>query len=136
MIIHKGVKYLMIALAVIAAVMGIMLIFGNNSPMDSMIYFGYLFFIIGLAVIVFFSITNTFSSSEILKRTLFILGLFLVVLVVSYVIASGEAVIKNGVQIVSESASKWIDTGLIAFYILAIISALALVFSGFKKLTN
>jgi|SRR5690554_3212094 hypothetical protein len=136
MIIHKGVKYLMIALAVIAAVMGIMLMFGNNSPMDSMIYFGYLFFIIGLAVIVFFSITNTFSSSEILKRTLFILGLFLVVLVVSYVIASGEAVIKNGVQIVSESASKWIDTGLIAFYILAIISALALVFSGFKKLTN
>lgn len=126
----------MIALAVIAAVMGIMLMFGNNSPMDSMIYFGYLFFIIGLAVIVFFSITNTFSSSEILKRTLFILGLFLVVLVVSYVIASGEAVIKNGVQIVSESASKWIDTGLIAFYILAIISALALVFSGFKKLTN
>lgn len=136
MIIHKGVKYLMIALAVIAAVMAIMLMFGNNSPMDSMIYFGYLFLIIGLAVIVFFSITNTFSSSEILKRTLFILGLFLVVLIVSYVIATGEAVIKNGVQIVSESASKWIDTGLIAFYILAIISALALVFSGFKKMTN
>lgn len=134
MVIHKAIKYAMIILAVIAAIFAFMIMFADSTPsISSLLYIGYIALALGLFFILLFSITNTFSSREILKRTLISLGLLVLVVIIAFVISSGEAVVKNGVEIVSASASKRIDVGLKVFYILAIVSVLSIVFSGFKK---
>ncbi|HLU51035.1 MAG TPA: hypothetical protein VKZ42_02645 [Flavobacteriaceae bacterium] len=134
MVIHKAIKYAMIILAVIAAIFAFMIMFADSTPsISSLLYIGYIALALGLFFILLFSITNTFSSREILKKTLISLGLLVLVVIIAFVISSGEAVVKNGVEIVSASASKRIDVGLKVFYILAIVSVLSIVFSGFKK---
>src|SRR5690606_28665800 len=134
MVIHKAIKYAMIILAVIAAIFAFMIMFADSTPsISSLLYIGYIALALGLFFILLFSITNTFSSREILKKTLIDLRLVVLVVIIAFVISSGEAVVKHGVEIVSASASKRIDVGLKVFYILAIVSVLSIVFSGFKK---
>ena len=69
------------------------------------------------------------------KKTLMSVGAFLAVVVISYVMASGSTeglpLVDN--EMVSESTSRWVGTGLIAFYILAVAAIGSMVFSGVKK---
>ena len=45
-------------------------------------------------------------------------------------------IIAKGDEAVSASGSKWVGTGLYAFYILAILAVGSMVFSGIKKVTK
>jgi hypothetical protein len=62
-------------------------------------------------------------------------GAFLAVVVISYAMASGSTeglpLVDN--KVVTESTSRWVGTGLIAFYILAVAAIGSMVFSGVKK---
>lgn len=69
MVIHKAIKYAMIILAVIAAIFAFMIMFADSTPsISSLLYIGYIALALGLFFILLFSITNTFSSREILKK--------------------------------------------------------------------
>ena len=65
-------------------------------------------------------------------------GAFLAVLLISYVMASGSTeglpLVDN--KVVSESTSRLVGTGLIAFYILAVGAIASMVFSGVKKVST
>ena len=60
----------------------------------------------------------------------YIIG-FAVVFIISYVLASPEMA-DVGKAKVTESTSKWVGTGLYAFYILGIGTILSIVYSGVK----
>lgn len=80
-----------------------------------------------------FVIKNLFSNPAGLKSTLIGIAAFAAVIVISYVLASGkETPLKDG-EVLSEAASKWVETGIYAFYIMAIIAIGAMVFSGVKN---
>jgi hypothetical protein len=72
------------------------------------------------------------------KKTLMSVGAFLAVVVISYVMASGSTeglpLVDN--KVVTESTSRWVGTGLIAFYILAVAAIGSMVFSGVKKVST
>jgi len=72
------------------------------------------------------------------KKTVMSVGAFLAVVVISYVLASGsiEGLTPADNSVVTESTSKWVGTGLIAFYILAIVAVATMAFSGVKKVTS
>jgi hypothetical protein len=79
-------------------------------------------------------LAQLFTHKDTLKKTLISLGVFILVIAISYALSEGTAVTKDGVQIVSESGSKWVGTGLRTFYILAAIAIGSMIYSGVQKL--
>ena len=94
-----------------------------------------LFLVAGIATLVF-SLVNVFSNPKVVKNFLLVLALTVVLLVVSYIFASSEPLTNLSVSEPSASTLKWVGTGLIATYILAIVAFIGIivseVYSAFK----
>lgn len=68
------------------------------------------------------------------KNTLVGLGAFLVVIAISYLLASGvETPLKEG-KVLSASGSRWVSAGLNAFFILTAVAIGSMIFGGIRKL--
>tara|TARA_Y200000002_G_C22540247_1_gene603631 strand:+ start:434 stop:883 length:450 start_codon:yes stop_codon:yes gene_type:complete len=105
--------------------------FGTVSPLVSLAIA-----ILSITVIVtlLFSLLSLASSPEKLKKSLIFIGCFLVVTGIAYATSSGvETPMKDG-EMLSASGSRWVETGLRMFYILATLAVLSMVFSGAKKI--
>ncbi|WP_179344332.1 hypothetical protein [Winogradskyella ursingii] len=95
--------------------------------------------ILGLTVffVVIFVLKNLFTNTATLKSTLIGVGAFAAVLIIAYVLSGGDGMqykLQDGMA--TESQSHLVGAGLIAFYILIAVAALAMIFSGAKKITN
>lgn len=101
------------------------------------LYTAYTIFAVVLAFVLIFVLKGLLAGD--IKKTLIILGVFGAVIVISYMLSTGSDVdslpLVDGVPI-SESGSKWVGTGLHAFYILAILAIGSMVLSGVKKITK
>ena len=105
--------------------------FGTVSPLVSLAIA-----ILSITVIVtlLFSLLSLASSPEKLKKSLIFIGCFLVVTGIAYATSTGvETPMKDG-EMLSASGSRWVETGLRMFYILATLAVLSMVFSGAKKI--
>jgi hypothetical protein len=75
-----------------------------------------------------------FSDPAKLKKAAISVGLFLVVVVISYLISDGiETPLKDG-EVLSASASRWVGTGIRTFYILAAVAIGLMLFSGVTRI--
>ena len=73
-------------------------------------------------------------ASKKLKKALIFVGVFVFIVGVAYVSSSGvETPLKDG-KFLSESGSRWVETGIRTFYILSISAILSMAFSGVKRL--
>ena len=105
--------------------------FGTVSPLVSL---AIAILLITVIVTVLFSLLSLASSPEKLKKSLVFIGCFLLITGIAYAISSGvETPMKDG-EMLSASASRWVETGLRMFYILATLAVLSMVFSGAKKI--
>ena len=145
--LHKILKIVALILSVLGAVWLVRIILaGDTAILDSadlqdslvtpFIYIAYLMFAIALVFVLVFVVKNLLTSGNSLKGTLIGLGAFLAVVLISYVLASGEEVPMRDGEVLSASASRWVEAGIYAFYLLAIIAVGAMVFSGVKKLAK
>lgn len=100
---------------------------------DPMLILTYIVFGIVVVLVLFYVLKGLFQGN--IKSTLISVGLFAAVVIISYLIAGGGAVYdRNGVQVISDSGSKWVDTGLYLFYILGAVAILSMMLSGARKL--
>ena len=91
-----------------------------------------LFLTVGATLI--FSLKALFANTEKLKKASIFIGIFLLIVGVAYISSSGvETPLKDG-KFLSESGSRWVETGIRTFYILSISAILSMVFSGIKRL--
>ena len=145
--LHKILKIVALILSVLGAIWLVRIIMaGDTAITDSadlqdglvtpFIYIAYLTIAIAIVFVLVFVLKNLFSSGNSLKGTLIGLGAFLAVVVISYVLASGEEVQLRDGEVLSASASRWVEAGIYAFYILALVAIGAMVFSGVKKLAK
>ncbi|WP_031427206.1 hypothetical protein [Flavimarina sp. Hel_I_48] len=145
--LHKILKIVSIIISILAAVWLVRIILaGDTAIADSndlqsslvtpFIYIAYIIFAIALVFVVVFVLKNLFSNANSLKSTLIGLGAFAAVIVISYVLASGQETPMQDGEVLSASGSRWVETGIYAFYILAILAIGAMVFSGVKKLAK
>lgn len=95
----------------------------NNAPMNWMFIISYVLIAISIIAAVASGAKNILSSPKALKKTLLYTGVFVVILIVSYVLAMGE----------TNTTEHWVSTGLIAFYILAAFAIGLLAFTGVKN---
>ena len=107
--------------------------FGTVSPLVSL---AIAILSITVIVTVLFSLLSLASSPEKLKKSLVFIGCFLLVTGIAYAVSSGvETPMKDG-EMLSASGSRWVETGLRMFYILATLAVLSMVFSGARKILN
>ncbi|MEL0643792.1 MULTISPECIES: hypothetical protein [unclassified Olleya] len=108
---------------------------GDTSIVDPMAIVAYIILGLVLAFVVFFVFKNLFTGGKSLKNTLIGLGAFLLVLVIAYAVSGGDVkeYFYNGI-VATEGESKMVGAGLVAFYILILAAAGAMLFSGIKKL--
>ncbi|WP_167598166.1 hypothetical protein [Leeuwenhoekiella sp. ZYFB001] len=145
--LHKILKIIALILSVLGAIWLVRIILAGDTAItdsadlqDSLvtpfILIAYATIAIAIVFVLVFVLKNLFSSGSSLKSTLIGLGAFLAVVVISYVLASGEEVQLRDGEVLSASTSRWVEAGIYAFYILAIVAIGAMVFSGVKKLAK
>jgi tellurite resistance protein TehA-like permease len=145
--LHKILKIVAIIISLLAAVWLVRIILAGDTVIadsvelqDSLvtpfIYIAYIIFAIALVFVIVFVLKNLFSNAASLKSTLIALGAFAAVIVISYVLASGKETAMRDGEVLSAAGSRWVETGIYAFYILAVVAVGAMVFSGVKKLAK
>jgi len=117
---------------------------GNSALVDSMFNpfatIIYIVLILILALVVFFVAKGLVSGGGNIKNTLIGVGAFLVILAIAYGVSGGDPLV--GVDkiyayddvLATESESRLVGGGLVAFYILSVMAIGTLVFSGIKKM--
>jgi len=108
----------------------------TGEGVSPMLYTGYIIMAIVALMVLLFVVSGVLAGN--VKKTLMSVGAFLAVVLISYAMASGSTeglpLVDN--KVVSESTSRLVGTGLIAFYILAVVAIFSMVFSGVKKVTT
>ena len=97
----------------------------DNFPMVGMFGVAYLLLVIGLVVVISSAVKNILSSPKSIKKTLLYAGAFLGVIIISYPLSY--------VLLGSDSNYQWISAGIMATYLLILISLVSVVFSVIKR---
>ena len=107
---------------------------GDFSVVSPLISIAQVTLFLTVAATLIFSLKALFANSEKLKKALIFVGIFVFIVGVAYFSSSGvETPLKDG-KFLSESGSRWVETGIRTFYILSISAILAMAFSGVKRL--
>ena len=121
---------------------------GNSALVDSMFnpfaLVIYTVLILVLAFVVFFVIKGLFTGGGDIKNTLIGVGAFLVILAIAYGVSGNDPLVGVGEGVnkiyayddvhATESESRFVGAGLVAFYTLSVMAIGTLVFSGIKKM--
>ena len=107
---------------------------GDFSVVSPLISIAQVTLFLTVAATLIFSLKALFANTEKLKKALIFVGIFVFIVGVAYVSSSGvETPLKDG-KFLSESGSRWVETGIRTFYILSIFAILSMAFSGVKRL--
>jgi hypothetical protein len=139
---HKILKIILIVVGLIGAVLWFMLPEGDmpaaqaaqSGAMNAMFIITYLLLAIGVIASLLFTLKNLFSNPKGLKKTLFVVVGFLLVVAISYVMSSGTDVSDDFMAMSDESTVKKIGMGLNVFFILTVVAVVAIILPGIKKL--
>ena len=141
--LHKILKIVALILGVAGMIFWVLLVVkgdevvkSTGEGVDPLIYIAYITLAIALLFVAIYVLKGIFTGN--LKKTLLSIGAFLAIVIVSYMMSSGsvEGLPLLDGEPISESGSKWVSTGLNAFYILAIGAIGAMALSGIKKLID
>ncbi|WP_149276690.1 hypothetical protein [Pareuzebyella sediminis] len=142
---HKVVKIILVVVGLIGAGLWFMLPesempasqAANNGALNAMFWITYI--LLGIAVVfsLVFALKNLFSNPASIKKTLFVIGGFLLVVAIGYVLADGtdvsiDEMAERGIE-TSETTIKRIGTGINVFFILTIIAVGAMLWGGARK---
>lgn len=145
---HKIVKIVLVVLGVIGAIMWFQLpgrevpasVAVGNGALNFMFIITYVLLGIAILFSLLFALKNLFSNPASLKKTLFVIVGFLLVVAIAYVLSDGadgtvEEMASRGVA-TTESTVKKIGMGLNVFFILTLIAVGAMLWGGVKKMTS
>ena len=107
---------------------------GDFSTVSPLVSLAIAILFITISITLVFSILNLASSSRKLKKALIFIGCFVLVTAIAFAASDGvETPMKDG-EVLSASGSRWVETGLRMFYILATLAILSMLLSGAKKI--
>ncbi|MFD2908816.1 hypothetical protein ACFSX9_08710 [Flavobacterium ardleyense] len=139
--LHKVTKIAAVIVAILSVVfLGGLMATSNSGDLDNswlnpLIYLAYVILSACLVVVLLFVLKNLFSNKENLKKSLIMIGAFVGLLIISYILADGTEVRSVTNEIIStESTSKWVGTGIMLTSILSIIAIGSVVWGMFTKI--
>jgi hypothetical protein len=110
---------------------------GDTAIVDPIAIVAYVILGLVLLFVVVFVLKNLFTNTSGLKNTLIGIGAFAAVLIISYIASGGDTrdyKLQDGIA--TEAQSHMVGAGLTAFYILIIVAAATMIFSGVKKVIS
>ena len=136
--LYKILRIVALVLALIGAAFGLMVAGGSEGMIDNMMYVAYTVLAIVLILVLFYVLKGLFAGN--IKKTILSLGVFFGIVIVSYLISSGDDLnlqpfIDKG-QDITEATSKKVGAGLYTFYTLAVLAILSMLSSGLIKKTR
>jgi uncharacterized membrane protein len=134
--LHKIVKFAALAIGIVSIVFlgGILATDEQDSGWISpLILLSYIILFACVAIVLIFVFKNLFAKQETLKKTLISIGLFLGVVLISFIVADGSDMTVGGVTY-SGATSKLVSTGLNTFYFLALVAVGTMAWTGLTKI--
>ena len=132
----KFTKYLLYVLFAVSLVFIIGFFVNQDAMLDSFLYYTYALVAIALVAAFILPMIKLFSNPKGLKKMLMFLLIAVVLIGVSYALASSEPlVVKINIE-ASENALKLTDAGLILTYILSAFAFLAILLGGVVKMVR
>ena len=132
----KFTKYLLYILFAVSLVFIIGFFVNQDAMLDSFLYYTYALVAIALVAAFILPMIKLFSNPKGLKKMLMFLLIAVVLIGVSYALASSEPlVVKTNIE-ASENALKLTDEGLILTYILSAFAFLAILLGGVVKMVR
>lgn len=132
----KFTKYLLYVLFAVSLVFIIGFFVNQDAMLDSFLYYTYALVAIALVAAFILPMIKLFSNPKGLKKMLMFLLIAVVLIGVSYALASSEPlVVKTNIE-ASENALKLTDAGLILTYILSAFAFLAILLGGVVKMVR
>ena len=105
--------------------------FGAVSPLVEL---ARIVLIMTISVTLIFTLLGLFSDPVKLKKAAISVGVFLLIIIISYLISDGvETPLKDG-EVLSANGAKWVGAGIRTFYILASVAISLMFFSGVIKI--
>jgi hypothetical protein len=142
---NKIVKILLIVVGLAGAVLWFFLperdapvaTASDNAALNAMFWITFILLGLAAAVSLIFSLIHLFSNPASIKKTIFVVVGFLLVVAIAYVLADGTDVsipemADRGIE-TSETTIKRIGTGINTFFILVIIAVGAMLWGGVRK---
>ncbi|WRQ33948.1 hypothetical protein U5907_04700 [Bacteroidales bacterium MB20-C3-3] len=132
----KFTKYLLYILFAVSLVFIIGFFVNQDAMLDSFLYYTYALVAIALVAAFILPMIKLFSNPKGLKKMLMFLLIAVVLIGVSYALASSEPlVVKTNIE-ASENALRLTDAGLILTYILSAFAFLAILLGGVVKMVR
>ena len=110
---------------------------GDTSIVEPMAWAAYIMLGLVLAFVLFFVLKNLFTNTAGLKNTLIGVGAFAAVLIIAYLVSGGDTEqykLQDGFA--TDGQSTMVGAGLVAFYMLLAVAAIAMIMSGVKKIIS
>ena len=131
--LYKILRVSAIGLSLLGIVFVLLILSDVLSGIDMILYNAYVVLFIIISSVLYFGLKNMFSDKSNLMTTLKIIGAFLGLFVLCFIIASGEETLMREGKILSATSSKFIGASLWMFYSLIIIASGTMLFFGFKN---
>ena len=123
----------LIGLMLIGVVLWLMVIYGGDDSVGPILSWGYIVFFIAIALALLSTINGVLVNPSGLKNMLIGIGIVVAVFGLAYVLADGSDYAMYKIP-TDEQTSKWVSTGLNAFYIVGALALLSVVYSGVARL--
>ena len=131
--LYKILKVSAIGLSLLGIVFVLLILSDVLSGIDMILYNAYVVLFIIITSVLYFGLKNMFSDKSNLMTTLKMIGSFLGLFALCFILASGEETLMREGKILSATSSKFIGAALFMFYSLIIIASGTMVFFGFKN---
>ena len=131
--LYKILKVSAIGLSLLGIVFVLLILSDVLSGIDMILYNAYIVLFIIISSVLYFGLKNMFSDKSNLMTTLKMIGSFLGVFALCFILASGEETLMREGKILSATSSKFIGAALFMFYSLIIIAIGTMLFFGFFK---
>ena len=131
--LYKILKVSAIGLSLLGVVFVLLILSDVLSGIDMILYNAYVVLFIIISSVLYFGLKNMFSDKSNLMTTLKMIGSFLGLFALCFILASGEETLMREGKILSATSSKFIGAALFMFYSLIIIASGTMLFFGFKN---
>ena len=130
---YNILKYTALGLSLLGILFVLLILADNLFGIDMILYNAYVILFIIVSAVLFFGISYVISDRLSLINSLKLLGTFLGLFLVCFLLASGdETVMKEG-KILSALSSKFIGAALFMFYALVIVASGSMLYFGIKN---
>ena len=131
--IYKTAVYSTLSLSILAVVSVLVILSDTLIGIDIILAIAYLILFAIITSVLFYSFKAITSDKSSLNNTLKMVGSFLVLFIICFLISSGEETLMREGKVLSAISSKFIGASIFMFYSLIVIASGAMLYFGVKN---